>query len=99
MSARVYEFSWEFEDAAETPVLVVASVSGRDEEWSPQAMSPPESREVEIEVRRYFCPNADHMGCKGCEYVDVTHLASEGWLDGMRGVALECDDDEQEDYR
>ena len=77
---RTFRFDWELDDAAETPVTVVATVSGRDERWSPQVMSPPECREVEIEVRSYFCPSEPDK-CAGCEYEDVTDKAGPAWLE------------------
>jgi hypothetical protein len=91
---REYEWDWELDDDAETPVHVEAMVTGSD--WAGDLLNPPEYREVEVSVYTRFCPSEPDK-CAGCEREDVTDSCSEDFLERMREKALEMEDDARAD--
>lgn len=84
---RAREYDWEYELPNGLPVVVGASITGQDTPWSMSSLDPPEYREVEITIERYW-----PSGHK----IDITDSVERLWpdfLDEMRTKAIEMEDD------
>lgn len=92
---REYEWEWELED--DTPCVVEAMVTGKQHRGFFNAC---DHRSVSISVYTRFCPSADDRdGCKGCEREDVTEKCSKELIERLTDMALERDNEAQEDHR
>jgi hypothetical protein len=80
---RAYE--WETELLTGQTVLIMANVSGKDTPWSSSAMSPPEYRDVEIQVLAAYP--------MGPGFLDITDEVTEDFIEEMRVKAIEIEDD------
>lgn len=111
MKPREYQWETE-EPLRELLVRVTAHVWGRDTPARGPSYasggSPAEPREVEIAVELRSCPSHPDK-CEGCEWDDITETGTqywpfrmsernrwETWLDTLRDVAIEKDDDAEE---